>query len=32
MSPKVDRLLERVVDVKPALVWRVRTTPEHPKR
>ena len=32
MNPKLDLVLERVVDVPPALVWAAWTTPEHLKR
>jgi uncharacterized protein YndB with AHSA1/START domain len=29
MNPKLDLVLERVIDVKPELVWKAWTTPEH---
>jgi uncharacterized protein YndB with AHSA1/START domain len=32
MNPKTDLVLERVVDVKPELVWKAWTTPENLKR
>jgi uncharacterized protein YndB with AHSA1/START domain len=32
MDPKLDLLLERVVDVPRELVWRAWTTPEHIKK
>lgn len=32
MNPKLDLVLERVVDVKPELVWRAWTTPEYLKK
>jgi uncharacterized protein YndB with AHSA1/START domain len=31
-DPKLDLVLERVVDVKPELVWRAWTQPEHLKK
>lgn len=32
LDPKLDLVLERVVDVRPELVWKAWTTPEHLKR
>ena len=32
MNPKTDLVLERVVDVKPELVWKAWTTPEYLKK
>jgi uncharacterized protein YndB with AHSA1/START domain len=32
MNPKLDLVLERVVDVKPELVWKAWTTPEYLKK
>ena len=32
MNPNLDLVLERVVDVKPELVWRAWTTPEYLKK
>ena len=32
MDPKLDLVLERVVDVRPELVWKAWTTPEYLKR
>lgn len=29
VDPKRDLVLERIIDVPPALVWKVWTTPEH---
>lgn len=31
-DPKLDLILERIVDVRPALVWMAWTTPEHLKK
>jgi uncharacterized protein YndB with AHSA1/START domain len=31
-DPKVDLVLERVVDVPPSLVWAGWTNPEHVKK
>lgn len=31
-DPKLDLVLERVVDVPRELVWKARTTPEHLKK
>src|SRR3546814_2335259 len=31
VDPKRDLVLERLIDVPPALVWKVWTTPEHLK-
>ena len=31
-DPKLDLILERIVDVPPALVWMAWTTPEHLKK
>jgi uncharacterized protein YndB with AHSA1/START domain len=31
-DPRLDLLLERVVDVPPELVWRAWTVPEHVKK
>src|SRR3989441_7332368 len=31
-DPKLDLILERIVDVPPALVWMTWTTPEHVKK
>ena len=31
-GPKLDLVLERVVDVPPELVWAARTAPEHVKK
>jgi uncharacterized protein YndB with AHSA1/START domain len=31
-DPKTDLVLERVVDVRPELVWKAWTTPEHLKK
>src|SRR3546814_4505410 len=31
VDPKRDLVLERIIDVPPALVWKVWTTPEHLK-
>jgi len=31
-DPKLDLVLERIVDVPPALVWKAWTTPEHLKK
>jgi len=32
MNPKLDLVLERVVEVKPELVWQAWTTPEYLKK
>src|SRR5216683_7570134 len=32
LDPRLDLLLERVVDVPPELVWAAWTTPEHVKK
>ena len=32
LNPKLDLVLERVVDVPPALVWAAWTTPKHIKK
>lgn len=32
IDPQLDLVLERVVDVRPELVWRAWTVPEHLKR
>lgn len=32
INPELDLVLERVVDVRPELVWRAWTEPEHLKR
>ena len=32
IDPKLDLVLERVVDVPPELVWKAWTTPEHIKK
>jgi uncharacterized protein YndB with AHSA1/START domain len=32
IDPKLDLVLERIVDVSPERVWRAWTTPHHLKR
>lgn len=32
INPKLDLVLERVIDVSPELVWKAWTTPEHLKK